>query len=232
MADETLAVDVTVETRSIVVETKFSVAPGITVLFGPSGSGKSTVLAALAGLLRPARGSIRLGNDVWFDSMRGTYVAPHLRRVAIVFQSLALFPHFTGEGNVMYGMDPSLSKDARREKARALLASLRVGHLAERKPRTFSGGEAQRVAIARALAMSPRVVLLDEPFSALDQVLRAELLTHVGAILHELGVPTVFVTHHAGEGRALGDRAICMAAGRIVKQGTVDEALPDAGRSM
>lgn len=224
-----LKVKLRVEHGAFSVDVDFEAPPGITVLFGPSGSGKSTTLAAIAGLVRPREGRIALGEDVWFDAASGQNVAIEKRQVAFVFQSLALFPHMSALANVMYGMDGGMTKEQKRTRARSLLERLRVGHLAERKPRTFSGGEAQRVALARAFAMSPRVVLMDEPFSAMDQQLRADLLRDVRAFVDELAVPLVFVTHHRGEARTLGDRGLIMDQGRIVKRGTIADVLPLEG---
>ena len=225
-AGQTLAVKVRVDRGGFSVDVEFEAAPGVTVLFGPSGSGKSTTLAAIAGLVRPHAGRIALGSDVWFDAGARIDVAIERRHVAFVFQSLALFPHMTAVSNVTYGMSRGMPKDERRARATALLERLGVGHLADRKPRTFSGGEAQRVALARAFAMSPRVVLMDEPFSAMDQKLRAELLRDVRSFVDELGVPLVFVTHHRGEARTLGDRGLLIDRGKIVKSGTIGDVLP------
>jgi molybdate transport system ATP-binding protein len=221
-----LAVKLRVDRGAFSVDVDFVAPPGVTVLFGPSGSGKSTTLAAIAGLVEPRAGRIALGAEVWFDADARVNVAIERRHVAFVFQSLALFPHMTALANVTYGMGRAMPDALRRERAVALLGRLGVGHLAERKPRTFSGGEAQRVALARAFAMSPRAVLMDEPFSAMDQKLRAELLRDVRAFVDELGVPLVFVTHHRGEARQLGDRGILIDKGRIEKSGTMDEVLP------
>jgi molybdate transport system ATP-binding protein len=205
------------------LEVAFDVPPGTTVLFGPSGSGKSTTLAAIAGLVRPAAGRIALGAEAWFDADTRIDVAVHERRVAFVFQSLALFPHMSASRNVAYGMDRALDRETRRARADALLGRLRVGHLADRKPRTFSGGEAQRVALARALATRPRVVLLDEPFSALDSALRRDLLSDVRALVSELGVPVMLVTHRRDDALAFGDRLVLLEGGRVIRTGTVDE---------
>src|SRR5262249_31868409 len=160
------------------------------------GSGKSTALAAIAGLVRPNSGRIALGHEVWFDAKEDLDRPVHTRGVAFVFQSLALFPHMTAIGNVMYGMDRSLSAGEKRERAKDMLVRWKVSHVADRRPVTFSGGEAQRVALARAFAMSPRVVLLDEPFSAMDQKLRLSLAEEVRAFARDLKVPLLFVTHH------------------------------------
>jgi molybdate transport system ATP-binding protein len=199
------------------LDVAFDAPAGFTILSGPSGSGKSTLLAAIAGLLRPARGRVTLGTETWFDAERGIDVAPHRRRVAIVFQSLALFPHMTASENVAYGMARSLQRKARRVRGAALLDRLRVAHVADRKPPTFSGGEAQRVAVARALATDPRVVLLDEPFSALDPGLRRDLAKDVREILRELAVPVVLVTHQPDEACAPGDRMVKLDRGRITR---------------
>jgi molybdate transport system ATP-binding protein len=208
------------------LDVAFEAAPGITILFGPSGCGKSTTLAVIAGLLRPDSGRIALGDDVWFDSERGIDRPPHLRHVAFVFQSLALFPHMTAARNVMYGMDRALSRSEKRERAAALLARLKVAHLADRRPATFSGGEAQRVAIARAFAMSPRVALFDEPFSAMDRQLRKDLIADLRTFVGELAIPLVHVTHQRNEARALSDHVILLDGGRVARVGSARDLLP------
>jgi molybdate transport system ATP-binding protein len=205
------------------LDVEFDVPPGVTVLFGPSGSGKSTTLAAIAGLVRPAAGRISIGEDVWFDSASKTHVAVHRRRVAFVFQSLALFPHMTALQNVAYGVERTLDPPARASRAAALLERLRVPHLADRKPPTFSGGEAQRVAVARALATNPRVILLDEPFSALDRELRIELISDLRESIRELDVPVLFVTHHRQEALALGENLVLLEKGSVLRVGKVAE---------
>jgi ABC-type sulfate/molybdate transport systems ATPase subunit len=202
---------------SFSLDVALDVPPGFTILSGPSGAGKSTLLGAVAGFHRPTRGHIALGDETWFDADRGIDLAPERRRVAIVFQSLALFPHMTATQNVAYGMARSLERSARRALAAALLERLRVAHVAHRKPPTFSGGEAQRVALARALANSPRVVLLDEPFSALDAALRRDLAAEVREILRELNVPVIFVTHQPDEARREGDQLVTLENGRVVQ---------------
>jgi molybdate transport system ATP-binding protein len=222
-----LSVDVAVTRDAFSLEVRFEAPPGVTILFGPSGSGKSTILGAIAGLVTPARGKVTLGADVWFDAASGVDVPVHRRGVAFVFQSLALFPHMTAAENVVYGMERSLAAPERRSRAIAMLERLRVGHLADRRPATFSGGEAQRVALARAFAMKPRIVLLDEPFSAMDRDLREQLCADVRGFVDEVGVPMVHVTHHRGEARALGDRAVVIDKGRIVKTASVSEALDE-----
>jgi molybdate transport system ATP-binding protein len=222
-----LAVEVAVARSGFELDVRFEAPAGVTILFGPSGSGKSTTLAAIAGLLRPSRGRVALGDEVWFDAGARIDVATHRRGVAFVFQSLALFPHMSAAANVAYGMDRALGAEEKRTRALAMLTRLRVAHLADRRPATFSGGEAQRVALARAFAMRPRIVLLDEPFSAMDRDLRDQLCADVRGFVDELGVPMIHVTHHRGEARALGDRAIVMDKGRVVRTGDIREVFRD-----
>jgi molybdate transport system ATP-binding protein len=223
-----IAVQVRPEPRNggFVLDATLDLPPGITCVLGQSGAGKSTLLGAIAGLVRPASGRIALGDTVWFDADTRIDVPARERHVAYVFQGLALFPHMDAVHNVIYGMTRALSRPERIAKARALLARLKVEHLATRKPRTFSGGEAQRVALARALAMQPKTILLDEPFSALDRDLRVQLARLVRELVDELAVPLVFVTHNVGEARALGDWVVRLEAGRIVERGTPAEVLP------
>ena len=206
--------------RAFPLDVAFEAPAGFTIVSGPSGSGKSTLLATIAGFVRPTRGRVALGDETWFDRERRIDVAPQDRRVAIVFQSLALFPHMTATQNITYGMARSLGRSARGTLAAGLLERLRVAHLAERRPATFSGGEAQRVALARALATRPRVVLLDEPFSALDAALRRDLSADVRELLRELNVPVLLVTHQPDEASAPGDRFVLLDRGRVVRAGT------------
>jgi molybdate transport system ATP-binding protein len=224
-ADATLRVRARLDRKDdrFAVDVAFDAPPGVTILFGPSGSGKSTTLAIIAGLVRPTVGRIAIGADPWFDTDENVDLAVHRRRVAFVFQSLALFPHMTAAQNVAYGMDRTLSRSARRGRAGAWLERLKVRHLSDRKPQTFSGGEAQRVALARALATRPRVVLLDEPFSALDRELRRELASDVRDFVRELRIPVVLVTHEREDAMALGDRLVCLDHGRVVRVGPLDE---------
>jgi len=201
--------------------------PGLSVLFGPSGSGKTTILTAIAGLLAPARGRITLGDEVLFDTQTGVDLAPNQRRVALVFQSLALFPHLDALGNVAYGVPGRVRKAERSELAHAWLTRMRVPHLARRYPSSFSGGEAQRVALARALASEPRALLLDEPFSALDRSLVNELGSELSAHVDSLALPVVLVTHDRKLARELGREVTLVRAGRVECVGPAGEVLPD-----
>jgi molybdate transport system ATP-binding protein len=218
--------------RDFTLDVAFSAPPGITILFGPSGSGKSTTLAAIAGLQAPDEGRVALGDHLLFDSQLGRNVPIHARGVAFVFQSLALFPHLTALANVTYGIDRRLPGAERKQRANEMLARMRVSHLRDRRPATFSGGEAQRVALARAFAMSPRLVLLDEPFSAMDRELRLQLASDVRAWVDEARLPLVHVTHHRNEARAIGDRVVLLEGGRVTGVGTLDALLPKLDDTM
>jgi molybdate transport system ATP-binding protein len=215
--------------RDFVLHVDFTAPPGVTILCGPSGSGKSTTLAAIAGLVTPDHGRIALGDEVWFERVEGSRAARRLpveaRGLAFVFQSLALFPHLDAIDNVAYGIDRRLPRDERRARARAMLVKMRVEHLVGRRPATFSGGEAQRVALARAFARSPRLVLLDEPFSALDRGLRQELVALVRGFADESAIPILHVTHHRNEARALGDRVLPrVVAEQLLRRAGGDDA--------
>lgn len=208
-----------------VLDVELHCPPGVTSVMGPSGSGKSTLLALLAGLAQPDRGSIELAGTVWLDRAKGIDVPTHRRQLAYVFQNLALFPHMNAIHNVTYGMPRTSPRPERIARAEQLLAKLGVAHLAHRRPRTYSGGEAQRVALARAIARSPQLVLLDEPFSALDRDLKHQLIDVVRGVVGELGVPMVHVTHSVAEARLLADRVVRIERGKLVASGTPDEVL-------
>ena len=206
------------------LDVELTCGPGITCVMGPSGSGKSTILAVLAGLALPDRGKVTLGDEVWLDRALGIEIPVHRRRLSYMFQGLALFPHMTAQRNVEYGLHDLPHAD-RAAKAAALLERLGVAHLAHRRPRTFSGGEAQRVALARALARRPHLMLLDEPFSALDRDLRAQLTSLVRELVAELAIPLVHVTHSIAEVRLLADQVLRIEKGAIVARGTPAEVL-------
>ena len=205
--------------------------PGLSVLFGPSGSGKTTILSAIAGLLRPHAGRITLAGHTLFDAASRIDVAPNQRRVALVFQTLALFPHLDALANVAYGLPSALSRGERAERASAWLARMRVAHLARRRPSSFSGGEAQRVALARALASEPRALLLDEPFSALDQGLVAELSAELAEYVRSLALPVILVTHDRKLARDLGREVTLLRAGKVERVGPAREVLAEPAGS-
>jgi molybdate transport system ATP-binding protein len=197
------------------LDAAIEVGTGITCVTGPSGAGKTTLLSTIAGLVRPEAGRVMLGDRVLFDHEAGVFVPPHRRRVALVFQSLALFPHLSGWRNVAYGLPASTPGAQRRAMAMRWLERARAAHVAERKPATFSGGEAQRVALARALASEPRALLLDEPFSAMDAALRCQLGDDLRELVDGVRIPTILVTHHPDEVARLGAAIVELDAGRI-----------------
>lgn len=200
---------------TLALDARFEVPPGVTVLFGPSGAGKTTALRLIAGLERGADVQVRLGDTVWTDTDRGVALPPEARGVSLVFQSLALFPHLTALDNVRFGARDDA--DAPR-----WLERFHVAHVAAQKPPTLSGGEAQRVALARAMAARPRVLLLDEPFSSLDDALRTQLAREVAGVVTEAKLPTVLVTHDRREARHLGARVVLLSAGRVRAQGGLE----------
>jgi molybdate transport system ATP-binding protein len=195
----------------------------VTVLFGPSGGGKTTILRTLAGLERPQSGFVRFRGETWSDVERGVFVAPQRRGVGIVFQDYALFPHLTVAENIAFGV--STERAARERKVRELADLLAIPDLLQRRPAALSGGQRQRVALARALATGPRLLLLDEPLSALEQTLREELRVELRRLLLESRVPAVVVTHDRDEALALGDQIAVVAAGNIRQLGPVDRVL-------
>ena len=191
----------------------------IVVLVGPSGSGKTTVLRVILGLLAPHHGVVRLAGEVVSESGRAV-VPPERRDLAVVFQDLALWPHLTVQQNLGFGLEMRrTSRSERENQIRAMLQRVGLADKARRLPGQLSGGEQQRVAIARALVLRPRAVLLDEPLTNLDVVLRAELLGLLRVLLVESGVTALYVTHDVREAVALRARMVVLENGRIVADG-------------
>ena len=213
-----LTVTVGADKGEFTVEAELALGRGVLVLFGPSGSGKSLTLQALAGLVRPSRGAMRVAGETLFDSERRIFVPAHKRRIGYVPQHHALFPFLTVAQNVAFG----LSWRERRRGAPAIAAMLEelgLAHLAGQRPASLSGGERQRVALARALAVSPRLLLLDEPFASIDQDGRAALRRSLREALDRHGIPAVFVTHDPDEALALGDTLVRFERGRTTLTG-------------
>jgi molybdate transport system ATP-binding protein len=211
---ETLELDIAVALRSFELGLHLSVGAETVALVGPSGAGKTTVLRAIAGLRRPARGRIALGERVWFDAQAKVDLPPERRSVGLVFQEYALFPHMTVHANVAFGGQARVDE---------LLDRLRIAHLAGERPGALSGGERQRVAVARALARDPEVLLLDEPLSALDAHTRATVRAELQDVLGELALPTLVVTHDFRDAAALAGRIGVIVDGRLRQQGTASE---------
>jgi ABC-type sulfate/molybdate transport systems ATPase subunit len=201
----TLGADFTLPLRSFELELALEV-DGTVALVGPSGAGKTSVLRAIAGLVRPRRGRIALGDDVWLDTERRLFRKPDERRVGLLFQEYALFPHLTVRQNVAY---------AGKERADEYLERFRISHLADARPAALSGGERQRVALARSLARRPGVILLDEPLSALDAHTRGTVRAELQELLRELVLPTILVTHDFEDAAALAERIGVIVDGRL-----------------
>ncbi len=197
-------------------------ADQLLALVGPSGSGKTTVLRTIAGLVTPTSGRIICAGEVWLDAEAGIAVPPQRRRVGLVFQDYALFPHLSALDNVALAVSwPEAA--AKRTRALDLLARVNLAGLEDRKPAALSGGQQQRVAIARALAREPRVLLLDEPFSAVDQMTRERLKRELVVLRRSLGCPIVLVTHDIDEALALADRMTVLHRGRTLQSGVPDD---------
>jgi molybdate transport system ATP-binding protein len=209
---------------SFVLDVSIEVSPGITILFGASGAGKSTLLDCIAGLARPDDGQITVGGDRLFDSGCAIHVPAPKRRIAYVFQTLALFPHLSAEDNVEYGLS-ELPEKERRERVQAILKAFRVEKLRKQKPSEISGGERQRIALARSLVTGPRVLLLDEPLTGLDAELKAAIVDDLRAWNAANGIPILYVTHTREEVDALGERVIALDNGRVVSAGAPMDVL-------
>jgi molybdate transport system ATP-binding protein len=211
--------------REVMVEAHFRQPTdrfSITVLFGPSGCGKTTTLRCLAGLERPEEGQITFQETPWFDAERRVFLTPQQRDIGYLFQDYALFPHLKVAGNIAYGLR-SVSRSEQRRRVGAILDLFHLRGLENRHPHQVSGGEQQRIALARVLVRRPRLLLLDEPLSALDQPTRQQLRPELRRLLMQFGIPVVLVTHDRIEAMALADHLIVLDHGRVRQQGAVEE---------
>jgi molybdate transport system ATP-binding protein len=194
---------------------------GVTALFGPSGCGKTTILRCMAGL-QHLPGRLEIARDIWQDSARCIFRAPHRRPVGYVLQEASLFPHLSVRGNLRFGM----RRSGIRESDHALrfddiVQLLGIGHLLRRDATTLSGGERQRVAIGRALLSQPRILLMDEPLSALDSMTKDEILPYLETLHRTLHIPMVYVSHDIAEVARLADRIVVLSGGRKIADGPV-----------
>ncbi len=208
------------------MDVSWQAAREIVVLFGPSGAGKSLTFQVIAGLVRPDEGHIQLGDKVFHDARAGIELPPQSRDIGYLFQHYALFPHMTTRENVLYGHRQPRSSEAAADFA-AMLTRFHLEGLEQRYPAALSGGQRQRVALARALMRKPRVLLLDEPLSAVDLSVRRSIRNELRNLQRVLDIPMVIITHDLGEALALADRLVIYDHGRVVQSGTPDAIVQD-----
>jgi iron(III) transport system ATP-binding protein len=220
---EVNALTVHLGSRKVLDELSITIAAGtFTAILGPSGCGKTTLLRAIAGLVSPSSGTIRFGKQL--VSVSSLVLPPHKRRIGYVPQEAALFPHLSVAENIAFALDKeSYTKDRRRVIVAEMLELIGLSHFGDRMPGELSGGQQTRVALARALAIEPKIVLLDEPFSALDAALRNELREEVSTLLKKRETTALMVTHDREEALVTADMIALMREGRIVQHGTPSE---------
>ncbi len=215
-----ISLDLVLRQGSFTLEVRVRLVARITALFGSSGAGKTTVLDAIAGLRTPSTGSIVVGSRVLFDRERGVNLPPHRRHIGYVAQDVALFPHMNVSQNVLYGR-----RDGQRLSLDTVVRMLEIAPFFDRHVAQLSGGERQRVALARALMSAPELLLLDEPFAAVDVERRRRILPYLERVRDELTVPIIYVTHDASEVRQLADHVVILDDGRVAGTGPPKTAL-------
>jgi molybdate transport system ATP-binding protein len=220
---ELLDIDIALPRRAFELCVSLTLGAEVVALIGPSGAGKTSLLRAVAGLERPRAGRIAYGPERWFDAERGLHVGAEERHVGYLPQDYGLFPHLTVAGNVRFA--------ARRDRP-DLLERLGISHLAPARPGDLSGGERQRVALARALARDPQVLLLDEPFGALDAITRRRVRDELAELLSGFALPTLVVTHAFEDARRLAARIAVLEQGRLVQLGSANDLVRDPADPM
>ena len=226
--DVALALSVSDGQRRFDLDIAFATDAPVVALYGPSGGGKSLTLQAMAGLLAPRTGHVRIGARTLFDTARGIDVPAPARGVGFLFQHYALFPHLSVRQNIAFGLTTWRQRLATDDAAQvdALIDSFGLQALAGSRPALLSGGQQQRVALARALACRPQLLLLDEPFAALNPMLRQQLRDELGAVRARAGIPAVMITHDIDDVLALADVAVLIDGGRVVRVVAIDRAAP------
>ncbi|SMC91982.1 molybdenum ABC transporter ATP-binding protein [Rhizobium sp. RU36D] len=219
-----LSLDIAHDLPSFELRADLDIGPGLTALFGPSGSGKTTLINLVAGLIRPDRGSILFDGEVWATVDGGVFVPPHRRRIGYVFQDGRLFPHMSVAGNLRYGQRFA-PRGEKPDSFTRVVDLLGLGPLLDRRPAKLSGGEKQRVALGRALLASPRLLLMDEPLSALDNSLKSAILPYIERIRDEADVPILYVSHSIEEVSRLATRVISVQGGKVEALGAPDALL-------
>jgi len=222
----TLSVRLRHRLATVALDVSFEAPPGITVLFGRSGAGKTTIVNAVAGLFTPESGQISVNDTPLLDTARGINVAPHLRGMGYVFQEGRLFPHLSVRQNLRYGQVFGRQR-ATQSTLQDVTELLGLGPLLARRPHALSGGEKQRVALGRALLAQPRMILADEPLSALDEARKAEVLPYFERLRDEVGIPILYVSHAAAEVARLATTVVALKHGKVEKQGPALEVLGD-----
>jgi molybdate transport system ATP-binding protein len=219
--DVDLQLTVTDHARRFELAARFATDVPFAALYGPSGAGKSLTFQAIAGLLHPARGHVRLDGRTLFDSARHIDIPAPERRIGYLFQNYALFPHLSVRDNIAFGLTSWRHRRTSREDrdhVEALLRSFDLTAMADSRPRTLSGGQQQRVALARALACRPQVLLLDEPFAALNPMLRSSVRQDLAIMRREWGIPVLMITHDIDDVLELADVAFVYQAGQVVRE--------------
>ncbi|MEE5079732.1 molybdenum ABC transporter ATP-binding protein [Pseudomonas alliivorans] len=197
---------------------------GVTALYGPSGSGKTTCLRCIAGLEKAPEGVIRVNDEVWQDTSKNIFLAPHKRSIGYVFQEASLFAHLSVRDNLEFGFK-RIARNRRSIELQQATELLGIDHLLDRRPDKLSGGERQRVGIARALLTSPRLMLLDEPLSALDSRRKSEILPYLERLHRALDIPMLYVSHAQDEVARLADHLVVLEAGSVLASGPIRETL-------
>lgn len=217
-------VDIGKQLGAFELDARFAAEAPVVGLFGRSGAGKSTLINAIAGIVTPQRGHIRIDDVLLFDAARGIDLPPDKRRVGYVFQDPLLFPHLDVEGNLLYGLRRRPPTERFIEPAR-VIELLGLGSLLQRRPQTLSGGEKQRVAIGRALLAQPRILLMDEPLSALDVPRKTEVLDYIERLRDQLRIPIIYVSHSVPEITRLADTVVVLSEGKCLAVGEVDDVM-------
>jgi molybdate transport system ATP-binding protein len=217
MCPRMLTVDLQYRRGGFTLTAKVDFGAGVTGICGPSGSGKSTLLALIAGTLRPAQGRVRFDDESLVDRERSLFVPPWERHFGLVFQEGLLFPHLSVRDNLLYGYR-HLAPSQRRFAPQSVLDLLEIGALVDRRPAQLSGGERQRVALGRALLYSPRLLMLDEPLSSLDDRLKQQILPFLKRVRDETHLPMIYVTHARAEVEFLADRVLAMEHGTLLEK--------------
>ncbi len=212
-----LSVSLTKSYGDFSLKADFSTAADRVGIFGRSGSGKSTLVDMIAGLVEPDAGRIKLDGEILYDSRQKISLSPEKRRIAVVFQHAHLFPHMNVRRNLFYGYRRT-PKAQRKIDPEALIGVLDLGGLLSRNVATLSGGERQRVALGRAVLASPRLLIMDEPLSALDEALKYQIIPYLSAVLEEFGIPALFISHSMNEMRLMTEEVVVVHRGRISGQ--------------